>query len=438
MQRKSISLETESYKGVRDFYPEDQFIQNYIFKTWKKAVRSFGYEEYNASIIEPSELYKAKSGQEIVNDQTYTFTDRGEREVTLRPEMTPTIARMVAKRRRELGFPLRVFSIPNVFRYERPQRGRLREHWQLNVDLFGSTHIESDIEQIELASHIMTSFGAKQSDYTIKLSSRKLLNSLFADWYDLNEEKSHSIKKLIDKKHKIPEDEFYAEAEKVIGKPFEFLNWQDNSNSTLQSALSIPTIKEAYDEINLVINTLKNRGISNVEFDQTLVRGFDYYTGIIFEVFDNHPENNRSLFGGGRYDELLSLFGSDQVPACGFGMGDVTIADFLEIRGLMPKYKPATNIMICPVGDLEGQLLEFCNTTSHELRLKGLGVAINYSERNIGDQIKSAEKLKIPYVAIIGNDETESKTYKVKNLETGKELNIEEVLKEIEDGKLTK
>ncbi len=429
MQRKSIPLETDPYKGVRDFYPEEQFIQVYIFNTWRKVVESFGYEEYAASILEPAELYKAKSGEEIVNEQTYTFTDRGEREVTLRPEMTPTVARMVAKKRRELGFPLRLYSIPNLFRYERPQKGRLREHWQLNVDLFGSKSIYADIEPIEVAAHIMSAFGAKSSDYVIKVSSRKLLNALFSQWYELEETKAHALKKLIDKKNKIPAEDFDAQAEQILGKPFEFLNFEnkeDGESGDLNQALAIPTIRDAYNEIKLVIDTLKARGIPNVEFDQTLIRGFDYYTGIIFELFDTYPENNRALFGGGRYDELLSLFGPDEVPACGFGMGDVTMADFLAARDLLPPYKPATKIMVCPLTeeDIDGS-----QKVAEELRAKGIGVAVNLSGKSVGDQIKNAEKLHIPYVIVIGPDEVAGKAYKIKNLESGTESDsIEEIV----------
>ena len=164
-------LSTDPYKGVRDFYPEDKFVQNYIFSVWKKIPELFGYEEYDASILEPSEIYREKSGDEIVNEQTFTFTDRGGREVTLRPEMTPTLARMVAARKRDLGFPLRWYSIPNLFRYEATQRGRLREHWQLNVDIFGISNISADIEIIILANKIMEVFGAKQSDYEIRLNT---------------------------------------------------------------------------------------------------------------------------------------------------------------------------------------------------------------------------------------------------------------------------
>jgi histidyl-tRNA synthetase len=432
MQRKSNALSTEPYKGVRDFYPEDQFIQEYIFSIWKKAAEKFGYSEYNASILEPTELYKAKSGQEIVNEQTYTFIDKGEREVSLRPEMTPTVARLVAGRRRELGYPLRLYSIPNLFRYERPQRGRLREHWQLNVDLFGLSHVAADIEIIEVASEIMKGFGATASDFQIKVSSRKLLNSLFSDWYELDEDQSQAMKKLLDRKAKIREETFYSEAEQIIGKPFTFLNFESANGEIgateaagdLAQALAFPNIKAAYEELRQVLDTLTSRGISNVEFDPSIIRGFDYYTGIVFEVFDTNPINNRSLFGGGRYDELMNLFGDESMPACGFGMGDVTIRDFLETRNLLPKYTSSAHVMICIMD--EPSIL-YADKVAKELRDLGVNVAVNYSLRNTGDQIKAAEKLSIPYVIVIGENETTSQSYSIKSLATGENTPVPNV-----------
>src|ERR1035437_5168828 len=176
--KKTKKLSTEPYKGVRDFYPADMAVQNYIFDIWKKTTESFGYEEYGASVLEPADMYKAKSGDEIVNEHTYTFIDRGEREVTLRPEMTPTVARMVAAKKRQLVFALRWYSIPNLFRYEQPQRGRVREHWQLNVDLFGIEGITSDVEVISLAYKVMKNFGAKDEEFEIRVNSRKLLEKI--------------------------------------------------------------------------------------------------------------------------------------------------------------------------------------------------------------------------------------------------------------------
>ncbi len=180
-----MNLSTESYKGVRDFYPEDMFVQKYLFTTMRKVVESFGYLEYGASILEPTELYKAKTGEEIVNEQTYSFKDRGERDVTLRPEMTPTVARMVAARKRELSFPLRWYSIPNLFRYEKPQRGRLREHFQLNVDIFGATTLDAEKEIVMIASNILQAYGAKNTDFVIRISSRKMLDYVLQELFKL-------------------------------------------------------------------------------------------------------------------------------------------------------------------------------------------------------------------------------------------------------------
>src|ERR1035437_10853571 len=201
--KKTKKLSTEPYKGVRDFYPADMAVQNFIFDTWKKTAESFGYEEYGASVLAPADMYKAKSGEEIVNEQTYTFTDRGKREVTLRPEMTPTVARMVAAKKRELVFPLRWYSIPNLFRYEQPQRGRVREHWQLNVDLFGLDGIESDVEVISLASQVMKNFGAKDEEFEIRVNYAGLLRFYLEG--ELKTDKSQTIPliKLLDKRGKI-------------------------------------------------------------------------------------------------------------------------------------------------------------------------------------------------------------------------------------------
>lgn len=299
-------LSTEAYKGVRDFYPEDMVVQNYIFDNWKKTAKSFGYEEYGASILEPAELYKSKTSEEIVNEQTFGFTDRGGREVVLRPEMTPTLARMVAGRRKSLKFPLRWFSIPNVFRYEKPQRGRKREHWQLNCDIMGIASIEAEIEIISIAHAIMKAFGAEDEKFQIKINDRVLLNEKFG---------SQELIRLLDRKNKMSADEFQAEWQKISSKEFDE-NLEPN------------------ETIKTLLEKLAESGIKNVVFDPTVTRGFDYYTGIVFEVFDTSPENNRSLFGGGRYDNLLEIFGVEPVPTVGFGMGDITLRDFLETHNL--------------------------------------------------------------------------------------------------------
>ncbi|MEI7513656.1 MAG: histidine--tRNA ligase [bacterium] len=396
MSENTNKLSTDPYKGVRDFYPEDQSAENYIFNIWRKTCESFGFVEYNASPLEPSELYKAKTGEEIVNEQTYSFVDRGGREVTLRPEMTPTVARMIAGKKRELSFPVRWFSIPNMFRYERPQRGRLREHFQLNCDTFGLDNIYADIEIIRLAYQIMINFGAKETDFEVRLSNRTLLNKTLSDM-GLSSEQSHDFQKLLDRKKKI--DNFDEEAERIVGKK---IDWK----------------LEADEEMQLLISELKNAGISNVKFDDTIVRGFDYYTGTVFEIYDTNPENSRALFGGGRYDDLLSLFGNDKVSAIGFGMGDVTIRDFLETRNILPKYESSTKVYI---GTFSKDYVEDADVLAKILRGKKINVAIDYTGRKIVDQIKKADKEKINFFIAIGEHELETKSYNIKNLFTGEE-----------------
>jgi histidyl-tRNA synthetase len=412
MSKNNSIVSTEPYKGVRDFYPEDMVVQNHIFSVWKKTVEKFGFTEYSASILEPAELYKAKTSDEIVNEQTYTFIDRGDREVTLRPEMTPTVARMVEGKRRELGFPLRWFSIPNVFRYERPQRGRLREHWQLNVDMFGLASTDADVELIAVAHEIMKNFGASESDFIIKVSSRKLMNAVFGTWYELDEAQSKALQRHMDKKSKMPEEVFYMEAEKIVGKPFEFLNLS-HASSQYEEAMAFPSIRQAKEELDQVLALLKARGISNVVYDENIIRGFDYYTGTVFEVFDTDPANSRSLFGGGRYDNLMSLFGGESLPAFGFGMGDVTIRDFLETHNLLPAQVSTTQIMICLMDE---NAKEYGEEVASQLRASGKNVAINYSYKSISDQTKAARKLSIPQVIILGEDEISSKSYTIKDL----------------------
>lgn len=411
-------LPTDPYKGVRDFYPEDMAVQNYIFSTWKKAVEKFGYQEYSASVLEPAELYRAKSGEEIVNDQTYTFTDRGDREVTLRPEMTPTVARLVAAKKRDLGFPLRWYSIPNLFRYEQPQRGRLREHWQLNVDLFGVASAEAEREGVTVSQAIMAAFGAKPEHYEIRVNNRKLLNALYTK-LDLNKETSHKVSKLIDKKGKMDSTAFEAALKEVIGEKCaqlaQILSYK--SVSEFASAAGVDHNAEWYGEFAALIKDLA-ASFSNVVFSPTLMRGFDYYTGTVFEIFDTHPDNRRSLFGGGRYDDLLSLFSNETVPAFGFGMGDVTMRDFLETHDLLPEYRPATDIYLCHVNVSPTDL----NRIAEKIRAQGLNVAVDYSDRKIGDQIKNTDKQKTPFIAVIGDQEIQSQTITLKNLKTGEEI----------------
>ncbi len=403
---KKDKLSTEPYKGVRDFYPEDQAFINYLFAKTREFVERVGYVEYEASILEPSDLYKAKGveNEEMVSEQTYTFTDRGGREVTLRPEMTPTVARMVAGRRRELAFPLRWYSIPNCFRYERPQRGRLREFWQLNVDIFGSNSPAADAEILAVAYGLMMTYGARASDFQIKIGSRQAIQ-LIAQENNLSEEQTKKFFKLLDRRSKISEVDFDSELSKL------------GINKSLLSPQNVP------GDIKQMIADFKDAGITNIVYAPDVVRGFAYYTGMVFEVFDTHPDNNRAIFGGGRYDNLTALFDDEPLPGVGFGMGDEAIRLFLEVRGLIPPYMPPTVVYFAITAP---ELALQAQTLAGALRRVGVNVAVDFGERKLGDQIKAAAKHKIPWLIVVGEDELASGVFKVKNLASGAEERVAE------------
>ena len=401
-------LKTENYKGTRDFYPQDNFIQDYIFEIWEKTVKSFGFEKYNASILESSEIYKAKTGEEIVNNQTYTFTDRGDREVTLRPEMTPSLARMIAAKKRDLSFPLRYYSIPNCFRYERPQRGRLREFWQLNVDILNTKNDQFyDIEILKVVNQILLNFKAKPEDFTIYINSRTLLNSVYKNYYEFTEAEGKTFQKLIDKKDKISKEEFKKEYEKITDKDYLDID-----------KIDIPEVKKELDYINTIIEECKKEGVE-IKFNQDIVRGFDYYTGIVFEVYDNNPENNRALFGGGRYENLIDMFETVKddvnISGIGFGIGDVPMQNFLESRNLIPEYKNSIDILIGVMSDKK-EIVEYADTIAKDLRNKNKNISVNYDNKKTGDIIKMAEKNKIKAVIMIGEKEFENKKYEIKEI----------------------
>ena len=415
-------LSTQPYKGARDFYPEDKRIQKFIFDTWREVVERYGYEEYDAPILEPLELYLAKTGEEIVNEQTYAFMDRGERRVAIRPEMTPTVSRMVAAKRQELAYPLRWFSIPNLWRYERPQRGRLREHWQLHVDLFGVAGILAEHEMIPIADAIMKAFGAKWGTYTIKINSRKLVDYVFHDYLKLDETQSHMMSKLIDRMHKMDYAEFVAQVDGIFSPS----QREEGAHQKLMAFLKVNSVShlpedlvghESVTELQKLMQLLEGSKITNVHFDPTVMRGFDYYTDIVFEVFDNDPANNRSMFGGGRYDGLVALFGVEPVPTIGFGMGDVTLQNFLQTHGLLPQIKSETDLYVVLIGDIYEAAIDVLA----DLRDMEVNVAVDTSGRAAEKQIKSAVKKDVRYVLFIGEKELDQERYPLKDLKTGEE-----------------
>lgn len=409
------TLSSQSYKGARDYYPEDKRIQNYIFLTWKNVVESYGYEEYGAPILEPLEVYAVKSGQELVNEQTYTFVDRGGRQVAIRPEMTPSVCRMVASRRQELAYPARLYSIANFMRYERPQRGREREFWQLNVDVFGYDGAEAEAEVISIADQIMKKFGAKADDYVIKINNRKLINYMMAQYLGLDVAQSQQMIKLLDRKDKISREDFVNQAKEIFG------DWAEIGLVKIDAMLGAKSMADlpaeicehsSVREIQELFTLLERADVDNVKFDITLMRGLDYYTGMVFEVHDTHPDNNRSMFGGGRYDGLVSVFGVEPISAVGFAPGVTTMENFLTSHDLLPKFVSTTDVYIASVGDTNVKSAKIAN----ELRENGINVELDLSDRKLDKQLKSAIKKQIPYMMFIGTEEVQTGLYSFKDI----------------------
>lgn len=419
-------LSAQPYKGTRDYYPKEKRLQNYIFNTWRTVVERYGYEEYGAPILEPLELYAAKSGQELVNEQTYAFTDRGGREVSIRPEMTPTVSRMVAARRQEMAYPARLYSIANFMRYERPQRGREREFWQLNLDIFGVDGIQADVEIISISDQILKEFGAKSGDYIIKINSRVFISYMMTDYLGLDDERALQMTKLFDRRNKLSVEAFSEQVSDLLG---------DESPAKLEKALaitettSIDTLPEelqsvpALADVKAVFEQLRQRGVTDIQFDATLMRGLDYYTGTVFEVADTHPDNNRSLFGGGRYDGLVGLFGAEPISAVGVAPGNTMIEHFLEVHGLLPEDASRTDAYVVTVGDA-AEATVGAHKLAADLRASGCNIEVDITSRKLDKQIKTAQKKSIKSVIFVGLDEIAADTYTMKNIISGVEVRL--------------
>lgn len=428
------SLSTQPYKGTRDFYPEDMRVRNYIFDTWHKAARAHGYEEYAAPVLEPLEIYTAKSGQELATEQTYVFTDRGDRTVAVRPEMTPSISRMVAARRQELGYPARLYSIANFMRYERPQRGREREFWQLNTDLFGVDGIQGEAEIISMAYEILRAFGAKDDMFAIRINNRKLINFMMSDYLGLDAVQSHLMVKLFDRKNKIPAEAFRDQVVDIFGERAAEGSAKIAKLITATSIAELPSElreSEVVLEVQELFELLEAAGVKNARFDVTLMRGLDYYTGTVFEVFDMHPDNNRSMFGGGRYDGLVGLFGVEPVPTVGMAPGLTTMQLFLESHKLLPEFVSTTDIGIVVLGNSMAGALEL----ARKLREEGVNVEVDISGRKIDKQIRSVLKKQVPFMVFVGEDELKLQLYTFKDTASEGEdkLSLERIVTRVKD-----
>jgi histidyl-tRNA synthetase len=423
-------------KGTRDFYPEDMRVQNHLFDVWRRACLDFGFEEYEGPTFEHLELFTEKSGQEIVT-QLYNFKDKGDRDIALRPEMTPTLARMVNQKGNSLRLPLRWFSIPRLFRYEKAQRGRLREFFQLNMDILGCNTIAAEVELLSSIIHMLKAFGLSEADFSIHVSSRRLLSELL-DRMGVPAEKKTLVYSALDKRAKVGEAEFRILLGKEglsdanvddIEKFFNFKDMPTLAAWVRESGLEDPGALAAaglpatgLQELESLFNLMNDLGCGEfLKLDTSVVRGLAYYTGIVFEVYDKSL-GMRAVAGGGRYDNLLANLGGNALSGVGFGMGDVVLADFLREKNLMPSGREPLDYYLVDVAPNETRLPNpKLLLLAQKLRADGRRVGYSLSGEKMKKQMVQANDQKAARVLFFGSDKGGEDAYEVKDLGTGEQ-----------------
>lgn len=392
---------TQALPGFRDFYPDDFALRAYIFETWRKVATRYGFEEYDGPPLEPLELYTAKSGAEIVG-QLYNFTDKGDRHIALRPEMTPTLARMVAARANGLKKPIRWFSIPQLFRYERQQRGRLREHFQLNCDLIGETSPLADAEIIALAVDVIRAFGLGPADVKVRLSDRRVLDALLTS-VGVQAGQMEAVFAAVDKVDRMEREESRKRliagglTEPTVDGIFRVLGLK--STNDIVASLDNPAPVQGLRATGMA---LEHMGLADfIEIDLTIVRGLAYYTGTVFELFDA-GKTLRAICGGGRYDNLAGAVGGVDLPAVGFGFGDVVLGELLKDRGLLPKSEGSIDVFIAAI---QSDDVPHALRLAHDLRTAGYRVEYTLSGQAVGKQMKLADARNARVAIVIGPDD---------------------------------
>jgi histidyl-tRNA synthetase len=417
-------MKTKALAGFRDFYPADLALRAHIFQTWRAVATRYGFEEYDGPPLEPLDLYTAKSGDEIVG-QLYNFKDKGDRDIALRPEMTPTLARMVAARSGELRKPIRWFSIPQLFRYERQQRGRLREHFQLNCDLIGEAGALADAEIIALAVDVVRAFGFTSSDVRVRLSDRRLLNQLLYS-LDLTDAQVSAMYGWLDKQGRGVETGHLQRLHDLGIDPdiIDFLNaaCAVKDIGRLKRVLAKkPALKLSVIHLEEVVDALGAMGLADfVDIDLGVVRGLAYYTGTVFEVFDS-GKTLRAICGGGRYDNLLDAVGGVELPAVGFGMGDVVLGELLKDKKPAPSDLASIDVFLAFITQED---LPHVLALAHRLRDAGLRVEYALSPQTVGKQLKLADARHARLAAVIGPDERARGEFVIKNLQSGSQENV--------------
>ena len=414
-------MQPQALPGFRDFYPADLAVRAHITDAWRRVALRYGFEEYDGPPLEPLDLYTAKSGDEIVG-QLYEFEDKGGRRVALRPEMTPTLARMVAARAGGLKKPIRWFSIPQLFRYERQQKGRLREHFQFNCDLIGETSPLADAELMALALDTMRELGLGPEDVRVRVSDRRVLSALLGG-AGVPDEALSDAYQAVDKIQRTPEDKLHSRLAEAGLSPEVIAGVLGVAGlrgmPEVEAALAeVPGGAEAGAALVAAVTALDTMGLGAfVEVDLSIVRGLAYYTGIVFELFDAAGEM-RAICGGGRYDQLLGALGGVDLPALGFGMGDVVLAEVLEARDLLPAPPGAVDVYVVAV---TAEDLTVAVSMSHMLRDLGLRVEYSMNATAVGKQLKVANARHARFAVVIGPDEREAGEVVLRDLSTGEQ-----------------
>jgi histidyl-tRNA synthetase len=414
-------MHTQALPGFRDFFPDEAAIRNRIFAVWRDVAARYGFEEYDGPPLEPLDLYTQKSGEEIVG-QLYAFTDKGGRKVSLRPEMTPSLARMVAQRARALKKPIRWFAIPQLFRYERQQRGRLREHFQLNMDLIGESGPLADAELIAAAIDIVRSFGLSERDFRVRLSDRRVAHALLSA-QGLDEAQIAAAYAQIDKLEREPRDELVQNLMRGAGIEEDAavraialgdIRSLDGVREAAAEARADPDVTEPLCE---AVHALEAMGLgAYADVDLSVVRGLAYYTGIVFELFDAR-RSLRAICGGGRYDGLLQALGGVDLPAVGFGMGDVVLGELVRGREAMSAQAHLDVFLVAVTGEDLDPVLGL----AHDLREAGLSVEYALKQQSVAKQLKLAAARSATWAVLIGPDERARGEVVVRTLADGAE-----------------
>jgi len=412
---------TQGVRGTRDFYPEDMRLRNWLFDNFIAASLLHGFEEYDAPVLEHEELYTRKQGEEITK-QLYNFQDKGERKVALRPEMTPSLARMVMARAGSLPMPIKWFSIPQCWRYERTQRGRGREHYQWNVDIWGTTELSADAELISVIVTFFEEIGLTSEDIVIRVSSRKVLEEVLGSLGvegDLFAKTCIIVDKMDKLSSEVIEEQLsdLGHSSEVIGKIQSVLGIKDMSN--LVDALGKESA--AITELTTLFDLIDSYGMSEwIQFDASIVRGLAYYTGSVFEAHDREGKF-RAICGGGRYDNLLSTLGGKDLPATGFGFGDMVIMELLADKNLVPELIGGVDDIVLP---LNQDLRDIAVRVAAALRLSDRTVDLVLEDKKMKWAFKHAERVGAKRLVLLAPDEWSRKMIKVKDLETGEEKEV--------------